>query len=221
MTLVRIKNLSKSFFIEKKEVKALDNISLDLNTDEKTMLIGPSGCGKSSLLKTIAGLIKPDQGHVGRIKTSLVFQNPRLLPWLNVYENIEFSNKSSNILNLIQKMGLEGFEKAYPSELSIGMKARVNLARGLNFDHDYLLLDEPFASLDQISKEKIEKEFSIGGFLFVSHDLDEVIRLGQRVLIMNKGRIIADRLLYDFDQKSFKDYFYEIIRRDKWKRNYF
>ena len=112
-------------------------------------------------------------------------------------------------------MGLEGFEKAYPSELSIGMKARVNLARGLNFDHDYLLLDEPFASLDQISKEKIEKEFSIGGFLFVSHDLDEVIRLGQRVLIMNKGRIIADRFLYDFDQKSFKDYFYEIIRRDK------
>lgn len=213
MTFLKIKNLSKSFFIGKKEVKALDKISLCLDTSEKTMLIGPSGCGKSSLLKAIAGLLKPDLGEITNLKTSLVFQNPRLLPWLNVYENIAFSNKSSNISKLIEKIGLESFEKAYPSELSIGMKARVNLARGLNFDHDYLLLDEPFASLDQISKERIEKELSIGGFLFVSHDLDEVLRLGQRILIMNKGRIIAD--LKDFDRNNFKDYFYEIIRRDK------
>lgn len=114
-------------------------------------------------------------------------------------------------------MGLEGFEKAYPSQLSGGMKARVSLARALIFPNNFMLLDEPFASLDEISKERLEMELlsymkiKNSGFLFVSHDLEEALNLGQRLIIMKKGKIVSDFNLED--EKISKE-----ILRDKFKK---
>ena len=220
MNGISLINLCKTYKIEDKEIKALDKINLKLDPQKRNVLIGPSGCGKSTLLKALGGLLEIDSGKIlnNGIKTSLVFQNPRLLPWLNLEENIMFSNPDQRLCQKwIKIMGLEGFEKAYPSQLSGGMKARVSLARALIFPNNFMLLDEPFASLDEISKERLEMELlsymkiKNSGFLFVSHDLEEALNLGQRLIIMKKGKIVSDFNLED--EKISKE-----ILRDKFKK---
>ncbi|WP_049690351.1 ABC transporter ATP-binding protein [Anaerococcus jeddahensis] len=220
MNGISLIDLCKTYKIEDKEIKALDKINLKLDPQKRNVLIGPSGCGKSTLLKALGGLLEIDSGKIlnNGIKTSLVFQNPRLLPWLNLEENILFSNPDQKLSQKwIKIMGLEGFEKAYPSQLSGGMKARVSLARALIFPNNFMLLDEPFASLDEISKERLEMELlsymkiKNSGFLFVSHDLEEALNLGQRLIIMKKGKIVSD---FNFeDEKISKE-----ILRDKFKK---
>ena len=220
MNGISLIDLCKTYKIEDKEIKALDEINLKLDPQKRNVLIGPSGCGKSTLLKALGGLLEIDSGKIlnNGIKTSLVFQNPRLLPWLNLEENIMFSNPNQELCQKrIKIMGLEGFEKAYPSQLSGGMKARVSLARALIFPNNFMLLDEPFASLDEISKERLEMELlsymkiKNSGFLFVSHDLEEALNLGQRLIIMKKGKIVSDFNLED--EKISKE-----ILRDKFKK---
>ena len=220
MNGISLINLCKTYKIEDKEIKALDKINLKLDPQKRNVLIGPSGCGKSTLLKALGGLLEIDSGKIlnNGIKTSLVFQNPRLLPWLDLEENIMFSNPDQRLCQKwIKIMGLEGFEKAYPSQLSGGMKARVSLARALIFPNNFMLLDEPFASLDEISKERLEMELlsymkiKNSGFLFVSHDLEEALNLGQRLIIMKKGKIVSDFNLED--EKISKE-----ILRDKFKK---
>lgn len=220
MNGISLIDLCKTYKIEDKEIKALDKINLKLDPQKRNVLIGPSGCGKSTLLKALGGLLEIDSGKIlnNGIKTSLVFQNPRLLPWLNLEENIMFSNPDQRLCQKwIKIMGLEGFEKAYPSQLSGGMKARVSLARALIFPNNFMLLDEPFASLDEISKERLEMELlsymkiKNSGFLFVSHDLEEALNLGQRLIIMKKGKIVSDFNLED--EKISKE-----ILRDKFKK---
>lgn len=220
MNGISLINLCKTYKIEDKEIKALDKINLKLDPQKRNVLIGPSGCGKSTLLKALGGLLEIDSGKIlnNGIKTSLVFQNPRLLPWLNLEENIMFSNPNQELCQKwIKIMGLEGFEKAYPSQLSGGMKARISLARALIFPNNFMLLDEPFASLDEISKERLEMELlsymkiKNSGFLFVSHDLEEALNLGQRLIIMKKGKIVSDFNLED--EKISKE-----ILRDKFKK---
>lgn len=220
MNGISLINLCKTYKIEDKEINALDKINLKLDPQKRNVLIGPSGCGKSTLLKALGGLLEIDSGKIlnNGIKTSLVFQNPRLLPWLNLEENIMFSNPDQRLCQKrIKIMGLEGFEKAYPSQLSGGMKARVSLARALIFPNNFMLLDEPFASLDEISKERLEMELlsymkiKNSGFLFVSHDLEEALNLGQRLIIMKKGKIVSDFNLED--EKISKE-----ILRDKFKK---
>lgn len=220
MNGISLIDLCKTYKIEDKEIKALDKINLKLNPQKRNVLIGPSGCGKSTLLKALGGLLEIDSGKIlnNGIKTSLVFQNPRLLPWLNLEENLMFSNPDQRLCQKwIKIMGLEGFEKAYPSQLSGGMKARVSLARALIFPNNFMLLDEPFASLDEISKERLEMELlsymkiKNSGFLFVSHDLEEALNLGQRLIIMKKGKIVSDFNLED--EKISKE-----ILRDKFKK---
>ena len=220
MNGISLIDLCKTYKIEDKEIKALDEINLKLDPQKRNVLIGPSGCGKSTLLKALGGLLEIDSGKIlnNGIKTSLVFQNPRLLPWLNLEENIMFSNPDQRLCQKwIKIMGLEGFEKAYPSQLSGGMKARVSLARALIFPNNFMLLDEPFASLDEISKERLEMELlsymkiKNSGFLFVSHDLEEALNLGQRLIIMKKGKIVSDFNLED--EKISKE-----ILRDKFKK---
>ncbi len=220
MNGISLIDLCKTYKIEDKEIKALDKINLKLDPQKRNVLIGPSGCGKSTLLKALGGLLEIDSGKIlnNGIKTSLVFQNPRLLPWLNLEENIMFSNPNQELCQKrIKIMGLEGFEKAYPSQLSGGMKARVSLARALIFPNNFMLLDEPFASLDEISKERLEMELlsymkiKNSGFLFVSHDLEEALNLGQRLIIMKKGKIVSDFNLED--EKISKE-----ILRDKFKK---
>lgn len=220
MTGINLSNLSKIYEIDGKKIKALDNLSLNLDIKKRNVLIGPSGCGKSTLLRIIGGLLEIDQGEIlkNEVKTSFVFQNPRLLAWKNVEENIKFSNNDPKLCQKwIKIMGLEGFEKAYPSQLSGGMKARVSLARALIFPNDFMLLDEPFAALDEITKEKLEVELinymkiKNSGFLFVSHDLEEALNVGQRLIIMKKGKIVSD---FDLEDNKFS----KEILRNKFKK---
>lgn len=228
MTGINLSNLSKIYEIDGKKIKALDNLSLNLDIKKRNVLIGPSGCGKSTLLRTIGGLLEIDQGEIlkDNVKTSFVFQDPRLLAWKNVEENIKFSNNDSKLCQKwIKIMGLEGFEKAYPSQLSGGMKARVSLARALIFPNNFMLLDEPFASLDEITKEKLEVELinymkiKNSGFLFVSHDLEEALNVGQRLIIMKNGKIVSDFDLEDgkFSKEILRNKFKKIIGEENEK----
>ena len=148
------------------------------------------------------------------------------MPWLNVKENILFSNQNENLCKKwIKIIGLEGFENAYPSQLSGGMKAKVSLARALIFPNNFMLLDEPFASVDEISKERLEKELisymkiKNSGFLFVSHDLEEALNLGQRIIVMKRGKIVYDFNLEDkkISKEILRENFKKIIGEENEK----
>lgn len=198
-----------------KPVTALDNISLDVAEQEFAVIVGPSGCGKSSLLRLVAGLIEPTSGIItldGKAVTrpgkdrGMVFQSYTLFPWLTVRQNVEFGPKIAGIPaaeraqisdRFISEVGLEGFEKAYPKQLSGGMMQRVALARALANDPEILLMDEPFGALDSQTRSLMQElllkiwERQHKTVLFITHDIDEAILLGDRVHVMTArpGRI--------------------------------
>jgi NitT/TauT family transport system ATP-binding protein len=199
-------------------VAALENISFELEDKRFAVIVGPSGCGKSSLLYLIAGLNVPSAGvcKIGEQKVKrpgrdrgMVFQTYTLFPWLNVLKNVEFGLKLRGIpsaerakiaRDYISEVGLEGFENAYPKQLSGGMRQRVALARALANDPEVLLMDEPFGALDSqtrsIMQELLVKiwEHSQKTVLFVTHDIDEAIFLGDHVYVMSArpGRMIEE-----------------------------
>jgi len=196
-------------------VTALDRISLEVDENEFSVIVGPSGCGKSSLLRLVAGLIQPTAGAIyldGKLVTKpgkdrgMVFQSYTLFPWLTVQDNLEFGLKIGGMAaeeraavarRFIAEVGLEGFERAYPKQLSGGMMQRVALARALANDPDILLMDEPFGALDSQTRSLMQElllkiwEHSHKTVLFITHDIDEAIRLGDRVYVMTArpGRI--------------------------------
>ena len=196
-------------------VTALDRISLEVDENEFSVIVGPSGCGKSSLLRLVAGLIQPTAGAIyldGKRVTKpgkdrgMVFQSYTLFPWLTVQDNLEFGLKIAGMAaeeraavarRFIAEVGLEGFERAYPKQLSGGMMQRVALARALANDPDILLMDEPFGALDSQTRSLMQElllkiwEHSHKTVLFITHDIDEAIRLGDRVYVMTArpGRI--------------------------------
>ncbi len=196
-------------------VTALDRISLEVDENEFSVIVGPSGCGKSSLLRLVAGLIQPTAGAIyldGKLVTrpgkdrGMVFQSYTLFPWLTVQDNLEFGLKLGGMAaeeraavarRFIAEVGLEGFERAYPKQLSGGMMQRVALARALANDPDILLMDEPFGALDSQTRSLMQElllkiwEHSHKTVLFITHDIDEAIRLGDRVYVMTArpGRI--------------------------------
>jgi ABC-type nitrate/sulfonate/bicarbonate transport system ATPase subunit len=191
-----------------KPVTALDRISLDVETNEFSVIVGPSGCGKSSLLRVVAGLVAPTEGEArlsGRpIKApgkdrGMVFQSYTLFPWLTVQKNVEFGLKIAGLSvkeraeiarSFIAQVGLEGFENAYPKQLSGGMMQRVALARALANDPEILLMDEPFGALDSQTRSLMQElllniwEHSKKTVLFITHDIDEAILLGDNVYVM-------------------------------------
>ena len=200
------------------KVTALENISFELEDKKFAVIVGPSGCGKSSLLYLIAGLNEPTAGRCkigdqvikgpGKDR-GMVFQSYTLFPWLNVLKNVEFGLKLRGISSTerdriasqyLTEVGLEGFENAYPKQLSGGMQQRVALARALANDPEVLLMDEPFGALDSqtrsIMQELLVKiwEHSNKTVLFVTHDIDEAIFLGDFVYVMSArpGRMIED-----------------------------
>lgn len=210
--------------IEVKEVsvnygqqEALQDISLGIEKGEFVCLLGPSGCGKSTLLNTMAGFIQPSKGSVtidGKevekpsSKYVTIFQNYGLLPWRNVEKNIalglETSHKSkAEVKEIVKKyidlVGLNGFEKKKPAELSGGMQQRVSIARGLAVDPEILFMDEPFGALDAITRMKLQDDIldichrTKKTIVFVTHDIEEAIFLSNRVVIMdaNPGTIKA------------------------------
>ncbi len=211
-----VQHVSKWFRTPRASVHALDNMSLDVDGGEFVCLLGPSGCGKSTLLDIIAGLTLPDKGQVladnirvqgpGRHRL-VMFQESALFPWLNVFGNVMFGLRRAAGLSADERrqiadyhlnlVGLAKFKKAYVHELSGGMKQRAALARSLAPDPRVLLMDEPFASLDGLTREQLyfdlqriweERKKTI---VLVTHNVREAVCLGDRVVLMSPspGRI--------------------------------
>ncbi|RYM06368.1 ABC transporter ATP-binding protein [Sporolactobacillus sp. THM7-7] len=203
-----ISDVSKTFGKGQKAVHALDHIDLCVNQKEFVSILGASGCGKSTLLRIIGGLEKPTSGSVtlgGRRVTGpgsdrgMVFQSYTLFPWLTVQKNIEFGLKQKGIPastrsqiahEYIERVGLKGFESAYPKALSGGMKQRVAIARALANDPEVILLDEPFGALDMQTRSLMQElllgvwEQSQKTVILVTHDIDEAIFMADRVVVM-------------------------------------
>ena len=219
MSLLSVSGVSKFFYtLKKKNLLVLDNINFDIKKGEIISLLGKSGSGKSTLLRIIAGLIKPSLGHVlfkenivdsTRFDISMIFQNFALFPWLTVLENVELGleakgvekkNRNELALNVIDIVGLDGFETAYPKELSGGMKQRVGFARALVVEPELLLMDEPFSALDILTAGNLRsdlldlwfsKKTKICSILCVTHDIYEAVLISDRILIFtsNPGSI--------------------------------
>ncbi len=188
------------------KVNVLDDVSLEVGEGEFVCLLGPSGCGKSTLLNVIAGFISPTSGRVtidGAPVTGpdprriFVFQERGVFPWLTVEGNIGFglfklpeAERRERVAHYVELVGLEGFEKTYPRELSGGMKQRVEVARALAVNPDMLFLDEPFGALDSITRLIMRGELlriweaERQTIIFVTHDIDEAVQLADRVIVM-------------------------------------
>ncbi len=209
-----VKDLSVVFDDENNSIHALENISFNIHQQEFVCFLGPSGSGKTTLLRLIANLIKPTFGEVNFMfghqpKIGMVFQQPNLMTWRTVLENIklplELENEDKDIANqkakdMIELVGLKGFENSYPRDLSGGMAQRVGLSRGLIHDPDLLLLDEPFASLDALTRERMWTELSNiwqakqKTVIMVTHSINESLFLADRVLVLTQrpGKIKLD-----------------------------
>ncbi len=193
-----------------RRLAALKNVNLDIDDGEFVAIVGPSGCGKTTFLNAIDGLLSLNEGVIridgrpvngpGRDR-AMVFQSPSLLPWRTVADNIVYglelqgrrndAASRATVARLIHMVGLEGFEHAYPSELSGGMQQRVNLARALAIDPELLLLDEPFAALDAQTREFMQFELlriwqeTHKTAIFITHQIDEAIYLADRVVVLS------------------------------------
>jgi NitT/TauT family transport system ATP-binding protein len=214
---VRCRDVDLAYATRAGETAALAGLSLDLATDEFVCLVGPSGCGKTTVLKLLAGLLAPTRGEVrvelaadeARLARALVFQDHCVFPWMSVVDNVVFglefrrlprAEKRRRALEMIRQMGLEPFADGYPHELSVGMRQRVALARAFVAEPQLLLLDEPFAALDALTKVVLQEELlrlwrqHRSQVVYVTHDLAEAVMLGDRVLVMSgrPGRILLD-----------------------------
>jgi len=206
-TKLAIRGLSMMFRGADAEVRVLEALDLDVREGEFVCILGPSGCGKSTLLNIVAGFLPPSSGTV-RIdgeevrgpdpRRIFVFQERGVFPWLTVEGNIGFglgrlpkTERGKRIRHYVRLVGLEGFEKAYPHELSGGMKQRVEVARALAVDPDMLYLDEPFGALDSITRLEMRRELlriwqaEKKTILFVTHDIEESVQLADRVVVLS------------------------------------
>ena len=200
----------------------LSDINLKIDSGEFVSILGPSGCGKSTLLRLASNLAKPTKGLVDYtshkdLSIGFVFQNPTLMPWRTVLENVtlplELNKKKSSreeALMWLARVGLKDKEKSYPNELSGGQMMRVSIARSLINGCNLLLLDEPFAALDEITRRKLEddlleiwekEKFTV---LFVTHSVSEAIYLSQRVLVLSSGlgKLVYEKNISQYNSKE-------------------
>jgi NitT/TauT family transport system ATP-binding protein len=212
MRLVGVRGVSKVFA---NGVKALADVSLDVRAGEFLSVLGPSGCGKSTLLRLIAGLAEPTDGTIewadeeGRGDLGFVFQEPTLMPWATALANVALplklrgmarSEREARAAEALAHVGLKGFERVWPRELSGGMKMRVSLARALVVGPSLLLMDEPFAALDEITRHRLNDDLlelwqrSGVTVVFVTHSVFESVFLSQRIVVMaaRPGRVSAE-----------------------------
>lgn len=200
--MIEISALSKSYDINGGTLNVLAGLEAKIETRGITVIVGRSGCGKTTLLRLIAGLEQPTSGSIlipGGSRVGMVFQEARLMPWLNVEKNIAFGvrgrKNAALIRALIALVGLDGFAKAYPAQLSGGMQQRVALARALATDSEIILMDEPFAALDYFTRRQMQAELkriqqeSGRAILMVTHNLDEALTLGDSLIVLSGGRI--------------------------------
>jgi NitT/TauT family transport system ATP-binding protein len=241
--MLKAEGISLSYVHENASLKVIDNISFKVYSGEFLSIVGPSGCGKSSMIRIMAGLMEPTAGHVvykGKLVRgppegiALVFQNFALLPWKNALDNVKLaldnsdmsdSEKNAKALKALKDVNLTGFESAYPSELSGGMRQRVGFARALAADPDLLLMDEPFSSLDDLTASQLRgevhyllknKNLPIKSVVMVSHNVDEVVELSDRILVFSKAPShivdsIPIKLKYPRDKQSSE--FIRIVNR--------
>ena len=222
-TLLNVDKVSQVFSTGSGESRkpVLENVSMSLKTGEIVALLGRSGSGKSTLLRIISGLIQPTQGTVTisgapvtgpAEEVSMVFQSFALFPWLNVLDNVEIGPRANGValdetrqraLKAIDTIGLDGFESAYPKELSGGMRQRVGFARALVMQPKILLMDEPFSALDVLTAETLRSDLldlwqdgrmPIKSILMVTHNIEEAVLMSDRILVLssNPGRIASE-----------------------------
>ena len=220
--LIVLESVSKSYQQPNgQKITILENINLELRTGEIVALLGPSGSGKSTLMRMVAGLISPTKGQILYRNrpliglnpgVAIVFQNFALYPWLTVLENVELGLKAKGelpnsrrqkALRMIDIIGLDGFENAYPKELSGGMRQRVGFARALAVEPELLCMDEPFSALDVLTAENLrfelldlwlEKRIPTQSILIVTHGIEEAVILADRIIVLgrNPGRVRAN-----------------------------
>ncbi len=208
---IAVDAVSKAFGRGRDRLAALNEISLRVAPGEFVCVVGASGSGKSTLLNLVAGLDRPSTGTIdtGGVRPALMFQEPALMPWLSAQQNVELPLRLRRVprgfgraeaVRLLRMVGLGGFERRLPHELSGGMRQRVALARALAQDADVLLMDEPFAALDAITRDELHDELERlwqrrrMTVLFVTHNAREAVRLGDRVLVLSSrpGRVAAE-----------------------------
>jgi NitT/TauT family transport system ATP-binding protein len=221
LPVLEIKNVNKTFPLEKSKISVLENVSFSVDKDDFICLVGPSGCGKSTVLRIIAGLEKADSGEVlfhGQPQTSpnpkltMIFQLFGLLPWRTALENVEVPlevlgiKKEARVeiaTNYLRMVGLEGFENTYPHDLSGGMKQRVGIARALALQPQVLLMDEPFSSLDELTAKTLRElvleiwrdpSLPTNTFVMVSHNVEEAVYMADRVVVMSPrpGKVVGE-----------------------------
>jgi NitT/TauT family transport system ATP-binding protein len=214
---LQVENVGMIFDRDGQQTSVLEDISLEVGEGEFVCLLGPSGCGKSTLLNIMAGFLSPTRGDVkvgGEIvhgpdpRRIFVFQERGVFPWLTVEGNIGFGiaglprkEREQRIAHYVKMVGLEGFEKSYPSDLSGGMKQRLEVARALAVNPDMLLLDEPFGALDSITRLTMRRELlriweaERKTIIFVTHDIDEAVQLADRVVVMSARPAIIQQIV--------------------------
>jgi NitT/TauT family transport system ATP-binding protein len=205
-------------------VRAIEPLTLELSSGSFVSLLGPSGCGKSTLVRLLAGLDRPTAGTISRppdLRLACVFQDPCLLPWRTVLANaalplelrgVERAAREAAAREVLGQVGLSDAIDRYPAQLSGGMKMRVSLARALVIEPTFLLLDEPFAALDEITRQTLDDRlrelWHDRGFtvLFVTHAVDEAAYVSDRALVMSRGpgRLVLDHPLRLPEQRSAK-----------------
>lgn len=245
----KISNISKIYVIDDVEHVVMENITLNIKSQDVTVILGKSGCGKTTLLRIIAKLEKASSGNIQfikdgvtcRAKVGVVFQENRLMPWLNVSENILFHNIRNNYLNRIleklklnnkksknsldfylKMMNLEKFKNLYPNELSGGMAQRVSIARALSFNPDMLFMDEPFSALDYFTRTDMQNEVinihksTNKGIIFVTHDIDEALKIGNKIMIFSDDNNKIEQFRIDdssYNRDLTSNYYIELKRK--------
>ena len=206
-TKLQAEGINMVFRRDGNSTSVLDNVDLEVGEGEFVCLLGPSGCGKSTMLNIVAGFLSPSSGEVridGQVvrgpdpRRIFVFQERGVFPWLTVEGNIGFglfklpqADRDQRIAHYVKLVGLQGFEKAYPGELSGGMKQRLEVARALAVNPDMLFLDEPFGALDSITRLIMRGELlriweaERKTIIFVTHDIEEAVQLADRVVVMS------------------------------------
>ncbi len=199
--MITLKNISKTYLAKGRSCEALKDINFKIRHREFISIVGPSGCGKTTLLKILGNILKPTEGKIinASEKIAIVFQNPVLMRWRTAEENIllplEINKKEQDTKHLFKMMDLEGFEKSFPNELSGGMQQRVAIARALITNPSILLMDEPFSSLDEITRDKLNlklteiwehEENSLLNLIFVTHNISEAIFLSDKIIVLSK-----------------------------------
>ena len=214
---IRLENVTQTFTTPNGPFTVLSNISLGVKKGETLCIVGPSGCGKTTILNLISGFLKPTSGSVtvgGRPVTgpgpdrAVVFQKDSVFPWLTVRQNMEYGPRArgiprreweSRVDGYLAQVGLEDFAHHYPKQLSGGMRKRVDIARAYANKPDILLMDEPFGSLDVMTKELMQRDLlelsyrNRKSLIFITHDIEEAVFLGDEVLVMTRSPAVIQK----------------------------